>query len=76
MRPHRSTPSAEAAATGRPPRDAADAKAGGPAERGMTVNGRAFRRKIDCGRSTETSAERLVLRDHGNLLRGSRRPTR
>ena len=43
---------------------------------GSRAKGRVFRRKIDCGTSTETSAERLILRDPDHLLRSSRRPNR
>ena len=31
-----------------------------------------FRRKIDCGSSTETSAERMILRDPNHILRNHR----
>ena len=74
MEPQRSTPIAEAASS--PARPAAD-RVAAPKQKGPTrPAAQVFRRKIDCGSSTETSAERLVLRDPDKLLRNHRRPTR
>jgi len=74
MEQQRSTPSAETAS--KSARPAADRIAPPKAEGPGRAKGQVFRRKIDCGGSTETSAERLVLRDPGNLLRNHRRPNR
>ena len=43
---------------------------------GQPAKGQVFRRKIDCGSSTETSAEQLILRNPDHMLRGRRRPGR
>ena len=74
MEQQRSTPIAEPGSGA--PRPAADRLAASKTEGAGRTKGQVFRRKIDCGSSTETSAERLVLRDPGNLLRNHRRPNR
>ncbi len=85
MRPHRSAPTAEVTGIAGNPADIASfaqvdvgrqAGASRQPDAGMRTKGQVFRRKIDCGNSTETSAERLVLRDPDHLLRSSRRPNR
>jgi hypothetical protein len=82
MRPPRSAPIADVAGTTRDIVSFAQVEAGHrtdtsrQAAGGAGSKGRVFRRKIDCGTSTETSAERLVLRDPDHLLRSSRRTNR
>ena len=82
MRQHRSAPSADATGSPRDMASFAQAEAGRQAEAARQshstsrAKGQVFRRKIDCGNSTETSAERLILRDPDHLLRSARRPNR
>lgn len=73
MHRQRSTPIAETAGSvARPAEGRLDARK----SEATPGKGKSFRRKIDCGSSTETSAERLVLRDPGHILRSRRRPDR
>ena len=73
MQEQRSTPIAKTAGSvARPAEDRTITRKGEAAP----AKEQSFRRKIDCGSSTETSAERLVLRDPGHILRNHRRPNR
>ena len=85
MRSRRPAPIADVAGSTANPVDMASfaqaearrqADAGRQPDGASRAKGQVFRRKIDCGNSTETSAERLILRDPDHLLRSRRRPNR